>query len=113
MAMVARRSRADTGSTTQRPRLPTSYSKRKRRSLGTHRLLHLAKDVVEKENRGGGANGAGELPNWGKWNGRDGRARGRRRRGGPALGGADGEEGEARASLAGPIYRPARPVSRR
>ena len=32
-------SEAHTGSTTQRPKLPTSYSKRKRRSLGTHRSL--------------------------------------------------------------------------
>jgi len=31
----------------------------------------------------------------------------------PALDGVDGGDGEARASLARPIYRPARPVSRR
>jgi hypothetical protein len=37
---------------------------------------------------------------WGRW-------------GVSTLGGADGGEGEARASLTGPIYRPARPVSQR
>ena len=66
MVMAAQRSGAHVGSTTQRPKLPTNYNKRKRRSLGTHRLLQSARDAVEKEKRGGGTDGADGLPNWGK-----------------------------------------------
>ena len=54
------------GSTTQRPRLSTSYSKTKRRSSRTHRSLQLAKGIAEKKKRGGGANGVDELLNCGK-----------------------------------------------
>jgi hypothetical protein len=63
--MVAWRSGVHVSNALQRPRLPTIYRKRKRRSLGTHRSLQLARDVAEKEKRGGGTVGAGVLPNWG------------------------------------------------
>ena len=62
-----RQSGAHSGSATQRPKLPMSYGKRKRRSLGTHQSLQSARDIAEKEKREGGADGAGELPNWAKW----------------------------------------------
>jgi hypothetical protein len=51
------------GSATLRHSLSTSYSKRTRRSSGTHRSLQLAKDTIEKKKRGGGANGTGKLLN--------------------------------------------------
>ena len=65
--MVAWRSGAHAGSATQRPKLPTSYVKWKRRSLGTHRSLQSARGIAVKEKREGNADGARELPNWGKW----------------------------------------------
>jgi hypothetical protein len=71
---------------------------------------------VEKEKRGGGANGTGELPNWRKM-GESGKEQERGKRRGrwgvPALNGADGGEGEASTLLAEPIYRLARLVSQR
>ena len=73
--MVARRSRAHAGSATQRPKLPMSYGKRKRRSLGTHQSLQSADVAAEKVKREGGANGVVELPKWGNQK-RVGRKRG-------------------------------------
>ena len=71
--------------------------------MGTHRSLQSTRDAAEKEERGGGTDGASELPNWRKVEEEEKR---RGRWGVPALGGAGGGEGEARASPAGPIYRP-------
>jgi hypothetical protein len=107
---------AHAGSATQRPKLPTIYSKRKRGILGTHQSLQSVRDAVGMVRGGDGANGAGELLKWGKVEEgakRRGKRKRRGRRGVPALDGAGVGESEARASLAGPIYRPARPVSRR
>jgi hypothetical protein len=52
--------RAHANSATQRCKLPTSYYIRKRRGLGTHRLLQSARDTAEKKEGEGGANDAGE-----------------------------------------------------
>jgi len=71
---------------------------------------------VEKKEGEGSADGAGELQKGKKWKKR-GKRRGKGKRRGrwgvPALGGVGGGEGEARASPAGPVYRPARLVSLR
>ena len=67
----------------------------------------------KKKKRGGGSNGADESRIGGKWKKVE-RRRGEGKRRGtwcvPALGGADGGEGEARASSARPIYRSSRSV---
>ena len=78
--------------------------------MGTHQSLQSARDVAEKKEGGGGADGAGELQKRKKWKKR-GNGKRKGRWGVPALDGAGGGEGEARASPAGPIYRSARPVS--
>jgi hypothetical protein len=80
------------------PRPPDDYHRQS---------LQSAKDVGKKK-IGGGANGTGELPNWGK-SGKGGEEEGR----GGTEGEMDGGEGEVGPSLAGPIYRPARSVSQR
>ena len=59
--MVAWQSGAHADSTTQRPKLPTSYCIRKRRGLGTHWSLQLARDAAENKEGEAGADGAGEL----------------------------------------------------
>jgi hypothetical protein len=115
MAMAARWSGAHVGNATQRPKLPTSYGKRKGKSLGTHQSLQAADVTTEKR----GEVALMVLMNsqiGGKWEKVERKRRkGKRwgRWGVPTLGGADGREGEARASSAGPIYRPARLVSQR
>jgi hypothetical protein len=58
--MVARQSGAHVNSATQRPKLPTSYYIRKRRGLGTYRLLQSARDATEKKEGEGGADDVGE-----------------------------------------------------
>ena len=68
---------------------------------------------MEKKKRGGGTNGVNELLIWGNWKRVEKKreeVEQRERWCVPTLGEADGGEGEARASSAWPIYRPARSV---
>ena len=82
--------------------------------MGPHRSLQSARDVAEKKEGEGGADGAGELQKVKKWKKR-GKRRGKGKRKGrwgvPALSGVGGGEGKARMLPAGTIYRSARPVS--